>query len=64
MGLRIGILGTRGIPNQYGGFEQVAEYLSEGLMERGHQGMVYSSHKHPSQEKEWNRVPIIHCYHP
>ena len=27
MGLRIGILGTRGIPNQYGGFEQVAEYL-------------------------------------
>ncbi len=64
MGLKIGIIGTRGIPNQYGGFEQVAEYLSEGLMERGHQVMVYNSHKHPYQEKLWNGVPIIHCYDP
>lgn len=64
MGLRIGILGTRGIPNQYGGFEQVAEYLSVGLMERGHEVMVYNSHKHPHQEPQWNGVPIIHCYDP
>ncbi len=26
--LKIGILGTRGIPNRYGGFEQCAEYLA------------------------------------
>ncbi len=64
MGLRIGILGTRGIPNQYGGFEQVAEFLSAGLIERGHEVMVYNSHKHPYQEKEFNGVPIIHCYDP
>ena len=64
MGLRIGILGTRGIPNQYGGFEQVAEYLSAGLIERGHEVMVYNSHKHPYQEKYYNGVPIIHCYDP
>ena len=64
MGLRIGILGTRGIPNQYGGFEQVAEYLSAGLIERGHEVFVYNSHKHPYQDKQWNGVPIIHCYDP
>jgi hypothetical protein len=28
--MRIAILGTRGIPNNYGGFEQCAEYLSVG----------------------------------
>lgn len=64
MGLKIGILGTRGIPNQYGGFEQVAEHLSIGLMKKGHSVMVYNSHKHPYQEKTWNGVPIIHRFDP
>lgn len=64
MGLKIGILGTRGIPNQYGGFEQVAEYLSAGLMKRGHEVMVYNSHKHPYKENQWNGVPIVHCFDP
>ncbi len=64
MGLRIGILGTRGIPNQYGGFEQVAEYLSAGLVELGHDVVVYNSHNHPYKEKKWKTVPIIHCYDP
>lgn len=64
MGLKIGILGTRGIPNQYGGFEQVAEHLSTGLRKKGHEVLVYNSHKHPYQQKEWNGVPIIHCYDP
>ena len=28
---KIGIIGTRGIPNQYGGFEQFAQFFSEHL---------------------------------
>ena len=64
MKLRIGILGTRGIPNSYGGFEQFAGYLSKGLVERGHEVCVYNSHKHPYQENSWNGVNIIHCYDP
>lgn len=64
MGLKIGILGTRGIPNQYGGFEQVAEYLSAGLIARGHDVIVYNSHKHPYQEKQFNGVPLVHCFDP
>lgn len=62
--LRIGILGTRGIPNRYGGFEQFAEYLSSGLSQRGHEVCVYNSSQHPYQEKEWNGVQIIHCADP
>jgi len=54
--LRIGIMGTRGIPNHYGGFEQFAEYLSAGLAQRGHDVAVYSSSRHPYQQKEWNGV--------
>ena len=29
--MKIAILGTRGIPNNYGGFEQFAEYLALGF---------------------------------
>ncbi|PRD46848.1 DUF1972 domain-containing protein [Sphingobacterium haloxyli] len=62
--MKIAIVGTRGIPNYYGGFEQFAEYLSLGLTERGHQITVYNSHVHPFQENEWRGVEIIHCYDP
>ncbi len=58
--MKIAIIGTRGIPNHYGGFEQFAEYLSQGLVEKGHAVTVYNSHKHPYQEPEWNGVQIIH----
>ena len=64
MTLRIGILGTRGIPNNYGGFEQFAEYLSTGLVEKGHEVFVYNSHNHPYTETSWKNVQLIHCYDP
>jgi glycosyltransferase involved in cell wall biosynthesis len=59
--LKIGILGSRGIPNAYGGFEQFAEYLSFGLVEKGHEVCVYNSHLHPYKNSEWRGVRIIHC---
>jgi len=59
--LKIGILGTRGIPNTYGGFEQFAQYLSLGLIERGHKVWVYNSHNHPYKLSNYNGVNIIHC---
>jgi glycosyltransferase involved in cell wall biosynthesis len=62
--MRIAIIGTRGIPNHYGGFEQCAEYLSAGLVKKGYEVAVYNSHNHPYQEKEWNGVEIRHCYDP
>ena len=39
--MRIAILGTRGIPASYGGFETFAEHLSTRLAARGHQVTVY-----------------------
>jgi len=62
--LSIAIIGTRGIPNNYGGFEQFAEYLSVGLVELGHSVTVYNSHKHTYQKSVWNEVSIIHCIDP
>ena len=62
--MNIAIIGTRGIPNHYGGFEQFAEYLSVGLVELGHEVTVYNSDKHPYQKSNWNNVNIIHCNDP
>lgn len=39
--MKIALLGTRGIPNRYSGFETLAENLSQRLVERGHQVTVY-----------------------
>jgi glycosyltransferase involved in cell wall biosynthesis len=39
--LRIALLGTRGIPARYGGFETFAEQLSTRLAQRGHTVTVY-----------------------
>jgi glycosyltransferase involved in cell wall biosynthesis len=64
MKLNIAILGTRGIPNHYGGFEHISEYVSVGLVKRGHSVTVYNSDTHPYQEKEWNGVNIKHCFDP
>ena len=62
--MKIGILGCRGIPNHYGGFEQFAEYLSKGLVELGMEVWVYNSHNHPYQHAVWKGVHIIHCFDP
>lgn len=39
--MRIAILGTRGIPARYGGFETFAEQLATRLVSRGHDVTVY-----------------------
>jgi glycosyltransferase involved in cell wall biosynthesis len=46
-GRRIAILGTRGIPASYGGFETFAEELSIRLTARGHQVTVYCRERYP-----------------
>jgi glycosyltransferase involved in cell wall biosynthesis len=46
--VRIAILGTRGIPARYGGFETFAEELSRRLVSRGHQVAVYCRERHPN----------------
>lgn len=62
--MKIAFISTRGIPNNYGGFEQFAEYISVGLVERGHEVVVYSPHFHPYKEKKYKGVKIKHIYSP
>lgn len=62
--MKIAVLGTRGIPNYYGGFEQFAEYLSLYLVKEGHEVIVYNSHTHPYQEASWQGVTIVHRHDP
>lgn len=62
--MKIAILGTRGVPNHYGGFEHIAGYLAKGLVEKGHELTVYNSSQHPYREKDWNGVQIVHCFDP
>lgn len=62
--MKIAFLSVRGIPNNYGGFEQFTEYISVGLVRRGHDVTVYSPHFHPYQESEYKGVRIKHIYSP
>ncbi len=62
--MKIAILGTRGVPNYYGGFEQFAEFFSVYLAQKGHEVYVYNSHNHLYQEKTFNGVNIIHQHDP
>lgn len=62
--MKIAFISTRGIPNNYGGFEQFAEYISVGLVQRGHEVTVYSPHYHPYKEKYYKGVRIKHIYSP
>lgn len=62
--MRIAILGTRGIPSQYGGFEKSAEHIALSLVKRGHEVIVYNSHNHFNQQVKWNGVKIVHIHDP
>ena len=56
--MRIAILGTRGIPARYGGFETFAEELSTRLVERGHQVTVYCRERYA--EKTYRGVSLVY----
>lgn len=56
--MRFAILGTRGIPARYGGFETFAEEISTRLTERGHQVTVYCRERHT--EPTYRGVTLVH----
>ena len=57
--MRIGILGTRGIPARYGGFETLAEELSARLSARGHDVIVYTRTRYAEPGlNEWRGAKI------
>ena len=62
--MKIGIIGTRGIPNNYGGFEQFAEQFGLYLVEKGHAVTVYNSSTHSYKRSEYQGIQLIEKYDP
>ncbi len=67
--LDVAILGTRGVPANYGGFETFAEHLSRRLVQRGHRVTVYCRSHYVEPHLEWldgvrlRRLPAIRTKH-
>lgn len=59
--MRINILGTRGLPPTYGGFETLANHLGNGLAESGHSILVYGR-KTMTQPKKASLRPNLQTY--
>jgi glycosyltransferase involved in cell wall biosynthesis len=56
--LYIAILGTRGIPNRYGGFEAFAEELSVRMVRRGHRVKVFCPSDQSYQDTHYEGVEL------
>ncbi len=67
--MRIAIVGTRGIPNRYGGFERFAEQISSRFADHGHDVTVYCRRAFTQPDDEYDGrvkrviVPSLHQKH-
>jgi glycosyltransferase involved in cell wall biosynthesis len=67
--VKIAIVGTRGIPNRYGGFERFAEQISSRFVEHGNDVTVYCRRAFTRPDDEYDRrvkrviVPSLHQKH-
>lgn len=57
--MKIAIIGTRGIPNNYGGFEQFAEHISTRIANLGHEVFVFNPSYHTYTENNFKNVKIV-----
>ena len=67
--MKIAIVGTRGIPNRYGGFERFAEQISSCFADHGHEVTVYCRRAFVRPDDVYDRrvrrvvVPSLHQKH-
>jgi len=61
---RLAVLGSRGIPARYGGFETFAEALAVGLVARGFEVTVYGERRPEPQPREHRGVRLVHLARP
>ena len=62
--MKIAVLGSRGIPNRYGGFEEMAERVAPLWVQWGHKVTVYTIDNHPEKAQVFEGVRIKHVYNP
>ena len=67
--MKIAIVGTRGIPNRYGGFERFAEQISSRFADQGHEVTVYCRRAFTRPDDVYDKrvrrviVPSLHQKH-
>jgi glycosyltransferase involved in cell wall biosynthesis len=58
--MRVALIGSRGIPNRYGGYETLMEELAVRLVRRGFEVTVYCrSHSTPSSLRTWQGADLV-----
>ena len=58
--LRIALVGTRGVPAQYGGFETAVEEVGRRLAGRGHHVTVYCRGEAPDSTRRYVGMHLVH----
>jgi glycosyltransferase involved in cell wall biosynthesis len=58
--MRIAMLGTRGVPARYGGFETAVEEIGQRLVGRGHEVTVYCRDSADSSRHEYLGMRLVH----
>jgi glycosyltransferase involved in cell wall biosynthesis len=61
--VRIALVGTRGVPARYGGFETCVEEVGCRLAERGHDVVVYCRERGPAEYLGMRRVEVAAVRH-
>ncbi len=56
--MQIALVGTRGVPARYGGFETCVEEVGRRLVERGHDVLVYCRERGPAEHLGMRRVEV------
>jgi len=58
--LRIAMIGTRGVPAAYGGFETAVEEIGSRLAGRGHEVTVYCRRAADASQREYAGMRLVH----
>ena len=58
--MRIALVGTRGIPAAYSGFETAVEHLAERFTARGHEAVVYCRPHMTERHERWAGAELVH----
>ncbi len=58
--MRIALIGTRGVPARYGGFETAVEEIGRRLVERGHQVTVYCRPSGADRPRTYLGMDLVH----
>lgn len=57
--MRIAMIGTRGVPARYGGFETAVEEVGQRLVQRGHEVVVYCRNR-DAEESPYLGMHLVH----